>query len=189
MLLPQSSAFATLRNRLNSITPIGYLQLFPRPYSPIETPLTPALNRLPARTAALQNPKLRRSIGLTSWLNSAPSNSATRKHALDNRYSQEVRISILRRRLRPSGRRGVRAIHSRIHNPRTNRGGGVCSSWRRTWGISHGGMGKSFNPGNGRRCHKKRKIRVRWEDGVCGAGEKQAVNGDISFFVLSWLLR
>jgi hypothetical protein len=33
MLLPQSSAFATLRNRLNSISPIGYLHLFPRPYS------------------------------------------------------------------------------------------------------------------------------------------------------------
>jgi vacuole morphology and inheritance protein 14 len=32
MLLPQSSAFATLRNRLNSISPIGYLHLFPRPY-------------------------------------------------------------------------------------------------------------------------------------------------------------
>ena len=36
MLLPQSSAFATLRNRLNSISPIGYLHLFPRPYSPIK---------------------------------------------------------------------------------------------------------------------------------------------------------
>jgi hypothetical protein len=35
MLLPQSSAFATLRNRLNSISPIGYLHLFPRPYPPI----------------------------------------------------------------------------------------------------------------------------------------------------------
>jgi vacuole morphology and inheritance protein 14 len=35
MLLPQSSAFATLRNRLNSISPIGYLHLFPRPYIPI----------------------------------------------------------------------------------------------------------------------------------------------------------
>jgi hypothetical protein len=34
MLLPQSSAFATLRNRLNSISPIGYLHLFPRPYFP-----------------------------------------------------------------------------------------------------------------------------------------------------------
>jgi vacuole morphology and inheritance protein 14 len=38
MLLPQSSAFATLRNRLNSISPIGYLHLFPRPYVPISTP-------------------------------------------------------------------------------------------------------------------------------------------------------
>lgn len=35
MLLPQSSAFATLRNRLNSISPIGYLHLFPRPYPPL----------------------------------------------------------------------------------------------------------------------------------------------------------
>jgi vacuole morphology and inheritance protein 14 len=41
MLLPQSSAFATLRNRLNSISPIGYLHLFPRPY----LPPTPSLTR------------------------------------------------------------------------------------------------------------------------------------------------
>src|SRR3981189_792752 len=30
MLLPQSSAFATLRNRLHSISPIGYFHLLPR---------------------------------------------------------------------------------------------------------------------------------------------------------------
>jgi vacuole morphology and inheritance protein 14 len=40
MLLPQSSAFATLRNRLNSISPIGYLHLFPRPYFPRASSLT-----------------------------------------------------------------------------------------------------------------------------------------------------
>ncbi|KAI2464513.1 vacuole morphology and inheritance protein [Annulohypoxylon bovei var. microspora] len=32
MLLPQSSAFAALKNRLNSVSSIGYLQIGPRPY-------------------------------------------------------------------------------------------------------------------------------------------------------------
>ncbi|KAI5854095.1 vacuole morphology and inheritance protein [Durotheca rogersii] len=32
MLLPQSSAFAALKNRLNSVSSIGYLQFGPRPY-------------------------------------------------------------------------------------------------------------------------------------------------------------
>jgi hypothetical protein len=45
MLLPQSSAFATLRNRLNSISPIGYLHLFPRPYALRLTQLTPQCSR------------------------------------------------------------------------------------------------------------------------------------------------
>ncbi|KAI0381070.1 vacuole morphology and inheritance protein [Hypomontagnella monticulosa] len=34
MLLPQSSAFAALKNRLNSVSSIGYLQIGPRPYVP-----------------------------------------------------------------------------------------------------------------------------------------------------------
>lgn len=32
MLLPQSSAFAALKNRLNSVSSIGYLHIAPRPY-------------------------------------------------------------------------------------------------------------------------------------------------------------
>lgn len=41
MLLPQSSAFAALKNRLNSVSAIGYLQTGPRPYVPYLTaPLT-----------------------------------------------------------------------------------------------------------------------------------------------------
>ena len=32
MLLPQSSAFAALKNRLNSVSAIGYLHIAPRPY-------------------------------------------------------------------------------------------------------------------------------------------------------------
>jgi vacuole morphology and inheritance protein 14 len=31
MLLPQSSAFAALKNRLNSVSAIGYLHTMPRP--------------------------------------------------------------------------------------------------------------------------------------------------------------
>jgi vacuole morphology and inheritance protein 14 len=35
MLLPQSSAFAALKNRLNSVSSIGFLHIAPRPYVPL----------------------------------------------------------------------------------------------------------------------------------------------------------
>ena len=61
MLLPQSSAFLTLRNRLNSISQIGYLHLFPRPYSHAfikkSNLLVPPSSHPPVLTVALQNPK------------------------------------------------------------------------------------------------------------------------------------
>lgn len=46
MLLPQSSAFAALKNRLNSVSAIGYLHIAPRTYvfSPSATPLTRSRN-------------------------------------------------------------------------------------------------------------------------------------------------
>lgn len=37
MLLPQSSAFAALKNRLNSVSAIGYLHIAPRAYVPSST--------------------------------------------------------------------------------------------------------------------------------------------------------
>lgn len=40
MLLPQSSAFAALKNRLNSVSSIGYLHIAPRPYVPPSSPLS-----------------------------------------------------------------------------------------------------------------------------------------------------
>ncbi|KAI2602968.1 vacuole morphology and inheritance protein [Hypoxylon fragiforme] len=43
MLLPQSSAFAALKNRLNSVSSIGYLQIAPRPSGP--TPSTSNYDR------------------------------------------------------------------------------------------------------------------------------------------------
>lgn len=39
MLLPQSSAFAALKNRLNSVSSIGYLHIAPRPYVASNEPL------------------------------------------------------------------------------------------------------------------------------------------------------
>lgn len=38
MLLPQSSAFAALKNRLNSVSSIGYLHIAPRPYVATSAP-------------------------------------------------------------------------------------------------------------------------------------------------------
>lgn len=45
MLLPQSSAFAALKNRLNSVSSIGYLHIAPRPYVFLNTPPTPSSSR------------------------------------------------------------------------------------------------------------------------------------------------
>lgn len=45
MLLPQSSAFAALKNRLNSVSSIGYLHIAPRPYVPLIHPPTPSHSR------------------------------------------------------------------------------------------------------------------------------------------------
>jgi len=47
MLLPQSSAFAALKNRLNSVSAIGYLHIAPRPNSYVHpSSPSPALNHL-----------------------------------------------------------------------------------------------------------------------------------------------
>jgi vacuole morphology and inheritance protein 14 len=45
MLLPQSSAFAALKNRLNSVSSIGYLHIAPRPYVPLLTLSSPRLQQ------------------------------------------------------------------------------------------------------------------------------------------------
>ncbi|EWC45551.1 hypothetical protein DRE_05409 [Drechslerella stenobrocha 248] len=51
MLMPQSSAFAALKNRLNSVSAIGYLhQLAPRPAPASSTPSYEPRNRLKARS-------------------------------------------------------------------------------------------------------------------------------------------
>jgi len=50
MLLPQSSAFAALKNRLNSVSAIGYLHIAPRPTQPASsTSSFDRPNRLKAR--------------------------------------------------------------------------------------------------------------------------------------------
>lgn len=46
MLLPQSSAFAALKNRLNSVSAIGYLHIAPRTSSYVHPSSSPTLNHL-----------------------------------------------------------------------------------------------------------------------------------------------
>lgn len=46
MLLPQSSAFAALKNRLNSVSAIGYLHIAPRANSYVHPSASPTLNHL-----------------------------------------------------------------------------------------------------------------------------------------------
>ncbi len=53
MLLPQSSAFAALKNRLNSVSSIGYLHIAPRPYVP-STSGAAALASLPRQGSVVE---------------------------------------------------------------------------------------------------------------------------------------
>lgn len=83
MLLPQSAAFAALKNRLNSVSAIGFLHTGPRPYVPlpatIGSTLSPHLRQGPMTGAlfAYQSHPPRRSIHDTHWFSasSAPSSS------------------------------------------------------------------------------------------------------------------
>ena len=52
MLLPQSSAFAALKNRLNSVSAIGYLHIAPRGY--VQSNITPALSHLRQKSTEAQ---------------------------------------------------------------------------------------------------------------------------------------
>lgn len=52
MLLPQSSAFAALKNRLNSVSAIGYLHIAPRAY--VSSNLTPSLSHFRQKGAEAQ---------------------------------------------------------------------------------------------------------------------------------------
>lgn len=52
MLLPQSSAFAALKNRLNSVSAIGYLHIAPRGY--VQSNATPTLPHLRQKSTEAQ---------------------------------------------------------------------------------------------------------------------------------------
>lgn len=52
MLLPQSSAFAALKNRLNSVSAIGYLHIAPRGY--VQPNLAPTLSHLRQKSTEAQ---------------------------------------------------------------------------------------------------------------------------------------
>ena len=52
MLLPQSSAFAALKNRLNSVSAIGYLHIAPRAYVP--STVTPSLSHFRQKSTEAQ---------------------------------------------------------------------------------------------------------------------------------------
>ena len=52
MLLPQSSAFAALKNRLNSVSAIGYLHIAPRGY--VQSNITPTLSHLRQKSTEAQ---------------------------------------------------------------------------------------------------------------------------------------
>ncbi|KAI1090487.1 vacuole morphology and inheritance protein [Rostrohypoxylon terebratum] len=77
MLLPQSSAFAALKNRLNSVSSIGYLQIGPRPYvlSSIGFPSLPWQGSVAEAISSFQN-HIRSKSGHDAYA-SSPVSSAT----------------------------------------------------------------------------------------------------------------
>lgn len=86
MLLPQSSAFATLRNRLHSISPIGMFSSFPRRYIyPFLMDLILVLPiRLPVEIVVQTRLNPTTSNGRNSWINSAQFKFVMKKHDLVN---------------------------------------------------------------------------------------------------------
>lgn len=78
MLLPQSSAFAALKNRLNSVSSIGYLHIAPRPYVTSNTASNTASNAGPS-------PSRQGSVAeaLQSLQSLAPRPSSSSKYSLD----------------------------------------------------------------------------------------------------------
>ncbi|XDG04869.1 hypothetical protein ABKA04_004484 [Annulohypoxylon sp. FPYF3050] len=78
MLLPQSSAFAALKNRLNSVSSIGYLQIGPRPYvlSSIGSPSLPWQGSVAEAVSSFQN-HTRSKSGHDTYASSAVSSATT----------------------------------------------------------------------------------------------------------------
>jgi vacuole morphology and inheritance protein 14 len=70
MLLPQSSAFAALKNRLNSVSAIGYLHIAPRAYVPQSR-----RNSIVETISTLQFHQHQKSITETYNSSSVPSNA------------------------------------------------------------------------------------------------------------------
>ncbi|KAF2195417.1 ARM repeat-containing protein [Zopfia rhizophila CBS 207.26] len=63
MLLPQSSAFAALKNRLNSVSAIGYLHIAPRTYVPSST----SFNHLRQKSSETGSPSSQQGPGVSSF--------------------------------------------------------------------------------------------------------------------------
>lgn len=71
MLLPQSAAFAALKNRLNSVSAIGYLHIAPRPYVP-----SPSPSNVPTRTGSVNE------IPFLPYRNSVTDSSHTSRNSV-----------------------------------------------------------------------------------------------------------
>jgi vacuole morphology and inheritance protein 14 len=70
MLLPQSSAFAALKNRLNSVSSIGYLHIAPRPYVTLSSAPPPSHSRQGSVVEAINS------------LQSSPRKNSNETHAI-----------------------------------------------------------------------------------------------------------
>ncbi len=106
MLLPQSSAFAALKNRLNSVSSIGYLHIAPRPYVIASHALLPVACANPATSTMIMT------SAYTAAHRSAPTTSGSnfdRPNRLKGRDDTIIRWTELLEKFRTVQERARRA--------------------------------------------------------------------------------
>lgn len=111
MLLPQSSAFAALKNRLNSVSAIGYLHIAPRAYVPHSRN-----NSVVETISTFQHHQRQKSTETHASSSSAPSNagppSFDRSSRLKGRDEAGIRWNELLEKFRSVQERARRAQRS-----------------------------------------------------------------------------
>lgn len=138
MLLPQSSAFAALKNRLNSVSAIGYLHIAPRAYATFSHPnpsISLYFSDLPGRNPNA-NPSPSRSP--------APSSTFDRPNRLKAREESIIKWADLLdkfKAVQEKARRGQRMLQNRLLEDGDARHGANPSTTQQD-GIGSAGTGE-----------------------------------------------
>jgi vacuole morphology and inheritance protein 14 len=139
MLLPQSSAFAALKNRLNSVSAIGYLHIAPRAYATFSHPnpsISLYFSDLPGRNPNA-NPSPSRSPA-------TPSSTFDRPNRLKAREESIIKWADLLdkfKTVQEKARRGQRMLQNRLLEDGDARHGANLSTTQQD-GIGSAGAGE-----------------------------------------------